>query len=175
MFLCHISLEWKRDLIFGVILQCYSWIVLHPQLGHVSKMILSFHFNLGRSLWREEAQAVDDSCTCEHGCTLVLIYVFPYREGRGSLFLALLLYTGCVFVGRFANGEHHQCTLSVQKLQALEEELILNIYLTINFSESTFSCLWAVCKMSFGNVLRKFKWEDIYSEQYLYQWKICTY
>lgn len=70
--------------------------------------------------------------------------MFPYSEGHGSLFVVFLLYTGWGFfvvVGGFASGEHHQCRLSVEKLQALEEELILNIYLTINFSESTFSCL----------------------------------
>lgn len=40
----------KKDPVLGVILQGYFFVVYHPQLGRVTKMILSFHFNLGLSL-----------------------------------------------------------------------------------------------------------------------------
>jgi len=98
----------KNDPVFGVILQGYFFILCYPQLGRLTKMILSFHFNLGRRLWRDEALAVEDTCTCERGYNLALIFVsLQWRTWFSFCGVRIypVLFFFFFFLGVSANGE----------------------------------------------------------------------
>ena len=85
--LCHVSLQWKKSNIWGHAAVLFLHIVL-PTIRMCDKYdkYLSFHFNLGRGLWRDEVLAMNDNYTCEHRCKFGFHFGVSLQWGAGFSF-----------------------------------------------------------------------------------------